>query len=158
MEVFGWMWSLPPVGFPLASARRRQRPMMRVANLIGFFGQIVTMPPCVSRVAKPPKFEAPSLPRFRVLSLRQTLPRAGFCRTLSLMEIHFTLEQEAKLAQSAAQQGRNPDELVRQVVARYFDEESRFVDAVRRGEEALQRGDYLTHEQVGQRLERFLQP
>jgi predicted transcriptional regulator len=33
-----------------------------------------------------------------------------------------------------------------------------FVDAVRRGEEALQRGDHLTHEQVGQRLEWFLQP
>lgn len=74
------------------------------------------------------------------------------------MEVHFTPEQEAKLAQSAAQQGREPDELVQQVVARYFDEESRFVDAVRRGEEALQRGEYLTHEQVGQRLERFLQP
>jgi predicted transcriptional regulator len=43
-------------------------------------------------------------------------------------------------------------------VARYFDEESRFVDAVMRGEEALQRGEYLTHEQVGQRLGRFLQP
>ena len=74
------------------------------------------------------------------------------------MEVYFTPEQEARLAQSAAQQGRNPDELVRQVVARYFDEESRFVDAVRRGENALQRGEYLTHEQVGQRLERFLQP
>jgi len=87
-----------------------------------------------------------------------TLPHARFSRTLSLMEVHFTPEQEAKLAQSAAQQGREPDELVQQVVARYFDEESRFVDAVRRGEEALQRGEYLTHEQVGQRLERFLQP
>jgi predicted transcriptional regulator len=74
------------------------------------------------------------------------------------MEVHFTPDQEAKLAQSAAQQGRDPDELVQQVVARYFDEESRFVDAVRRGEEALQRGEYLTQEQVGQRLERFLQP
>ena len=74
------------------------------------------------------------------------------------MEVHFTPEQEARLAQSAARQGRNPDELVRQVVARYFDEESRFVDAVRRGEEAFESGEYLTHEQVGQRLERFLQP
>ena len=74
------------------------------------------------------------------------------------MEVKFTPEQEARLARSAAQQGRNPDELVRQVVARYFDEESRFVDAVNRGEQALERGDYLTHEQVGQRLERFLQP
>jgi predicted transcriptional regulator len=72
------------------------------------------------------------------------------------MEVHFTPDQEAKLAQYAAQQGRNPDELVRQVLARYFDEESRFTDAVRRGEEAIERGEYLTHEQVGQRLERFL--
>jgi predicted transcriptional regulator len=74
------------------------------------------------------------------------------------MEVHFTPEQEATLAQSAAQQGRNPDELVLQVVARYLDEESRFVDAVRRGEEAFQRGESLTHEQVGQRLDRFLRP
>lgn len=80
-----------------------------------------------------------------------------FSRTLSHMEVHFTPEQEARLAQSAAEQSRNPDELVRQVVTRYFDEESRFTDAVRRGEEAFERGEYLTHEQVGQRLERFLQ-
>ncbi|HWG16495.1 MAG TPA: hypothetical protein VN678_01445 [Acidobacteriaceae bacterium] len=85
-----------------------------------------------------------------------TLPAAGFSHTLGLMEVHFTPEQEAKLAQSAALHGRNPDELVQQVLARYFDEESRFVDAVRRGEDALSRGEYLTHEEAGQRLERFL--
>jgi predicted transcriptional regulator len=72
------------------------------------------------------------------------------------MEVNFPPELEAKLAQSAAQQGRNPDELVKDVLARHFEEEARFVEAVRRGEEALQRGEYLTHEQVGQRLERFL--
>ena len=48
--------------------------------------------------------------------------------------------------------------LVQQVVARFFDEESRFVDAVNRGEKAFLNGEFLTHEQVGQRLERFLQP
>jgi predicted transcriptional regulator len=74
------------------------------------------------------------------------------------MEVLFPPEIQARLALSAARQGRNPDELVQQVVARYFDEESRFADAVKRGEEALQRGEYLTHEQVGQRLQRFLQP
>jgi predicted transcriptional regulator len=74
------------------------------------------------------------------------------------MQVHFTPELEAKLAQSAALQGRNPDDLVQEVVARYFDEQSRFIEAVTRGEETLQRGEYLTHEQVGQRLERFLQP
>lgn len=74
------------------------------------------------------------------------------------MEVLFTPELEAKLARSAAEQGRNPDELVQQVVARYFDEEGRFIDAVNRGEKALRQGEHLTHEQVGQRLERFLRP
>jgi predicted transcriptional regulator len=74
------------------------------------------------------------------------------------MEVLFTPELEVKLARSAAQLGRKPGELVQQVVARYFDEESRFIDAVNRGENALLCGEYLTHEQVGQRLERFLRP
>lgn len=73
------------------------------------------------------------------------------------MEVHFTPELEAKLTQSAAQKGRNPDELVQDVLAQYFEEEAHFVEAVKRGEDALQRGDYMTHEQVGQRLQRFLQ-
>jgi predicted transcriptional regulator len=74
------------------------------------------------------------------------------------MEVLFTPEIESRLARSAAQQGRSPDELVQQVVARYFDEESRFADAVSRGERALLAGESLTHDQVGQRLERFLRP
>jgi predicted transcriptional regulator len=74
------------------------------------------------------------------------------------MEVHFPPEVEAKLTHSAAQQGRNPDQLVQDVVSRYFEEETRFVEAVKRGEEALQRGEYLTHEQVGEHLQRFLQP
>jgi len=72
------------------------------------------------------------------------------------MEVNFAPDIERKFAQSAAQQGRNPDELVQEVVARYFDEERRFLESVTRGEAALERGEYLTHEQVGQRLERFL--
>ena len=68
------------------------------------------------------------------------------------MEVHFPPELEAKLAHSAAQQGRNPDELLQDVLTRHFEEEARFVEAVKRGEEALQRGEYLTHDQVGQRF------
>ena len=74
------------------------------------------------------------------------------------MEVHFPPEIEAKLEHSAAVRGSNPGDLVRDVVSRYFEEEARFVEAVKRGEDALERGEYLTHEQVGQRLERFLQP
>jgi predicted transcriptional regulator len=74
------------------------------------------------------------------------------------MELHVTGELEAKLTDSAAKQGRKPDELVRDLLTRYFEEEARFVEAVKRGEDALKRGEYLTHDQVGERLNRFLQP
>lgn len=73
------------------------------------------------------------------------------------MEVHFPPELEAKLEHSAAEQGRKPDELVQDVVIRYFEEETRFLEAVARGEDSLERGEYLTHEQLGQRLQRFLQ-
>ena len=73
------------------------------------------------------------------------------------MDVHVTGELETKLAHSAAEQGRNPDELVHDVLTRYFEEEARLVEAVKRGEEALQRGEYLTHDHVGRRLQRFLQ-
>jgi len=73
------------------------------------------------------------------------------------MEVHVTGELAAKLTHSAAQQGRNPDDLVQDVLTSYFEEEARFVEAVKRGEDALQHGEGLTHEQVGQRLQRFLQ-
>ena len=72
------------------------------------------------------------------------------------MEVHFTPEQQAQLAQMANKAGTNPEQFVTTVVVQYLDEESRFLEAVNRGESALQRGEYLTHEQVGQRLERFL--
>jgi predicted transcriptional regulator len=74
------------------------------------------------------------------------------------MELHLSGELEAKLTHSAAEQGRSPDELAQDVLTRYFEEEARFVETVKRGEDALQRGEHLTHEQVGQRLQRFLQP
>jgi predicted transcriptional regulator len=63
------------------------------------------------------------------------------------MEVHFSPELELKVTHSAAQQSRNPDELVQAVVSRYIEDETRFVEAVRRGEEASEQGEYLTHEQ-----------
>ena len=54
------------------------------------------------------------------------------------MEVYFTPELEAKLTHLPLRRAR-------------------FVEAVKRGEDALQRGGYLTHEQTGQRLQRFVQ-
>jgi predicted transcriptional regulator len=73
------------------------------------------------------------------------------------MEVHFSPELEARLTDSAARQRRNPDELIQDALTRYLEEEARFVEGVKRGEEALERGEHLTHEQVGKRLQRFIQ-
>ncbi len=86
------------------------------------------------------------------------MPKGQFSRTLKGMEVHFDPDLKARLTRRATQQGRNLDETVQDVVARYFEEEDRFVEAVKRGEAALERGEFLTHEQVGERLRRFLQP
>jgi predicted transcriptional regulator len=72
------------------------------------------------------------------------------------MEVHFPPNLQARLDERANEQGRNLDEVVQDVVARYFEEEDRFIEAVKRGEAALERGEFLTHEQVGDRLRRFL--
>jgi predicted transcriptional regulator len=74
------------------------------------------------------------------------------------MEVRFSPELESKVADIAAREGRNPDEFVQELVARYFDEERRLLEAVSLGDAALDAGQYLTHEQVVQRLERFLRP
>jgi predicted transcriptional regulator len=74
------------------------------------------------------------------------------------MEVQFSPDMEARLAERAARQCLSPDEAVRDVVTRYFQEEDRFVEAVQRSEAALAHGESLTHDQVGDRLRRFFMP
>ena len=74
------------------------------------------------------------------------------------MEVHFSAELEAKLTQSAAQRGCSGDQLVQDVLTRHFEDETRFIEAVRLGEEAFERGEYLDDDQDGYRFERFLRP
>jgi hypothetical protein len=86
------------------------------------------------------------------------LPRARFFYSLGGMEVQFTAVQEAQLAQLATKAGTDAAHLVKDAALRLLEEDARFVEAVKRGEDALGRGEYLTHDQVGQRLHRFLQP
>jgi len=74
------------------------------------------------------------------------------------MQIRLTAEQEATLAQIAAQEGKGTEEFAGELFSRYLAEEGRFIEAVKLGEAALQRGEYLTHEQVGERLNRLFRP
>ena len=71
------------------------------------------------------------------------------------MEVRLTPDQQNRLSQLAIEQGRAPDALAQEAISRYLDQEARFTEAVKLGEEALERGEYLTHEQFGERLERL---
>ncbi|MGA7686027.1 MAG: hypothetical protein WCC32_08790 [Terriglobales bacterium] len=74
------------------------------------------------------------------------------------MEVPLTPEQQHQLAELANQRGRNADVLAQEAISRYLAEEARFIEAVKQGEAALERGEYLTHEQVGERLNRLFEP
>ena len=71
------------------------------------------------------------------------------------MKVHLDPEQASKLAQLASDRGRDADSLAQEAISRYLEEEARFVEAVKLGESQLERGEYLTHEEVGSRIERL---
>jgi predicted transcriptional regulator len=69
------------------------------------------------------------------------------------MEVHFTPEQQAQLAQMAAKAGTVPERFVTHVVARYLSEEAGFLAAVEKGLAAAARGDFIEEEEMDARLE-----
>ena len=69
------------------------------------------------------------------------------------MNVHFTPEQEARLAQIATKAGTPPERLVTNVVLRYLDEETRFLAAVEKGVAAAGRGEFIEEEEMDARLE-----
>ena len=72
------------------------------------------------------------------------------------MDVRFSPELEAKLADIATRTGRQAGELIQAAVSRLVDEEARFLEAVEQGFASLERGEYVTHEEVGARLDRLL--
>ena len=74
------------------------------------------------------------------------------------MVVHLTPEQEAELSKLAERTGRNAEELAQAVIGYYLDHEVRFIEAVKRGLDSLDRGKYVTHEEAGARIERILRP
>lgn len=64
------------------------------------------------------------------------------------MEVRLTPEKEAQLARLASETGREADVLAEEVINDYLAQHNRFVEAVRVGEAAIEKGDYVTHEQV----------
>ena len=73
------------------------------------------------------------------------------------MVVQLSTEQEAQLAQIAAQAGRDVDDLAREAVDRFLAEEARFHAAVQAGQEAAARGEFVPASEVWANVERVFQ-
>jgi predicted transcriptional regulator len=73
------------------------------------------------------------------------------------MEVHFTPELQAKLDRVAAENRRCADEYVQQLVENYLDHDVWFRQKVTASLGRLDRGEFLTHEEVGARLQKMFQ-
>ena len=72
------------------------------------------------------------------------------------MEVNLNPDLQARLALLAAQQGRDTEALSREAIERLVDYDEWFIGEVEKGLAAADRGELLTHAEVGQRLEKIL--
>ena len=84
------------------------------------------------------------------------LLRDRLSRILRGMEVRFTTEQEAQLAQIASRSGTDPERLVKDAALRLLEEEARFRSAVREGIAQADRGEFLEEEEMDARFEQML--
>jgi predicted transcriptional regulator len=74
------------------------------------------------------------------------------------MEVRLQPDKEAQLAQIAAQRGLKTDELAQQVLSRYLEDDTRFIEAVNLGLAAADRGEFVEHDEVGAEIQKILRP
>ncbi|HMD98394.1 MAG TPA: hypothetical protein VKM93_13815 [Terriglobia bacterium] len=88
--------------------------------------------------------------------LQTSLPRTSECVTLEAMQVHFTPEEEAHLAQIATNAGTDAERLVKNAALRLLEEDARFRAAVREGIAQADRGEFIEEEEMDARLEQML--
>jgi predicted transcriptional regulator len=74
------------------------------------------------------------------------------------MEVLFTPELQEKLTRVASENQREPDLCVQELVAGYLDHDAWFRGKVTASVERLDRGEFLTQEEVAARLEEKFRP
>jgi predicted transcriptional regulator len=71
------------------------------------------------------------------------------------MQVQLTPEEEARLVELAARDGRTAGDLVREAIRRYVEDDAKFIAAVMDGLASLDRGEFVSHEDVGKRIDRL---
>ena len=69
------------------------------------------------------------------------------------MEIQLTEQDQAQLREVAQRTGRNSEDVVREAINSFLQHEIEFVEAVEKGLASLDRGEYITHEEVTSRID-----
>ena len=72
------------------------------------------------------------------------------------MELNLSPDLEAKLARIANQRGCDAEAVAREAIERVVNYDEWFLAEVEKGLAQIERGDVLTHEAVGARLEKRL--
>ena len=72
------------------------------------------------------------------------------------MELNLSPDLETKLARVAAERGSDAESLAREAIERLVDYDAWFTREVEKGLAQIERGEVLTHQEVGARVERLL--
>lgn len=71
------------------------------------------------------------------------------------MEVHLPPELQANVDRAAAENNTGAEEYVKQLVENYLDHDAWFRQQVKKGLDQLDRGQFLTHEEVGARIDKM---
>jgi predicted transcriptional regulator len=73
------------------------------------------------------------------------------------MEVHFSPDVETRLQQVASANGKDAEQLVKDTVARMLDSQARFIAGVQKGIAQADRGEFVEHNDVLNRIDRLFQ-
>ena len=71
------------------------------------------------------------------------------------MEVNLNPELQGKLVRVASENNRGVEEYVQQLVEHYLDHDAWFRQQVKKGLDQLDRGEFVSHEEVGTRLKQM---
>jgi predicted transcriptional regulator len=69
--------------------------------------------------------------------------------------VHLPPELQAKVDRAAAENNSGAEEYVKQLVEHYLDHDAWFRQQVKKGLDQLDRGEFLSHEEVGARIDQM---
>ena len=74
------------------------------------------------------------------------------------MEVYFSPDDETRLQQVASAIGKDAEQLVKDTVTRMLENQGHFIAGVQRGIEQADRGEFVEHKDVVNRIDQLIQP